>query len=192
MPINFDLEKLRQEHKCVNYFETGLWDPRDDISCKMALNSGFEKVFSIELFEEWVELGKTIFNTDISQGRLTLILDDSVNMNKYMNNEVFANKTIFFLDAHICNDTLNNRKRCPLFDELEAIKMLDRKDNVILIDDIRIIVQTFPWGENSYGLINFLEKIQEKILEINPKYKFSRLNGINEDDVLFAYVENEG
>ena len=52
MPINFDLEKLRQEHKCVNYFETGLWDPRDDISCKLALTCGFEKVFSIELFEE--------------------------------------------------------------------------------------------------------------------------------------------
>ena len=85
MPINFDLEKLRQEHKCVNYFETGLWDPRDDISCKMALNCGFEKVFSIELFEEWVELGKEIFSTDISKGRLTLLLDDSVHMNKYMN-----------------------------------------------------------------------------------------------------------
>jgi hypothetical protein len=192
MPINFDLEKLRQEHNCLNYFETGLWDPRDDISCKLALTCGFEKVFSIEIFEEWVELGKVIFNTDISLGRLTLLMDDSVHMNKYMNNEAFANKTIFFLDAHINNYTLNNMKRCPLFDELEAIKMLDRKDNIILIDDVRIILQTHPWGENSYGDIDFLEAIKEKILEINPKYTFSRLNGIVEDDVLFAYVENEG
>jgi len=192
MPINFDLEKLRQEHNCLNYFETGLWDPRDDISCKLALTCGFEKVFSIEIFEEWVELGKVIFNTDISLGRLTLLMDDSVHMNKYMNNEAFANKTIFFLDAHINNFTLNNMKRCPLFDELEAIKMLDRKDNIILIDDVRIILQTHPWEENSYGDVNFFEVIKEKILEINPKYTFSRLNGIVEDDVLFAYVENEG
>jgi hypothetical protein len=192
MPINFDLEKLRQEHNCLNYFETGLWDPRDDISCKLALTCGFEKVFSIEIFEEWVELGKVIFNTDISLGRLTLLMDDSVHMNKYMNNEAFANKTIFFLDAHINNFTLNNMKRCPLFDELEAIKMLDRKDNIILIDDVRIILQTHPWGENSYGDVDFFEVIKEKILEINPKYTFSRLNGIVEDDVLFAYVENEG
>lgn len=28
MPIRFDIEKLRVEHNCVNYFETGLWDPR--------------------------------------------------------------------------------------------------------------------------------------------------------------------
>ena len=25
MPINFDLETLRKEHDCQNYFETGLW-----------------------------------------------------------------------------------------------------------------------------------------------------------------------
>ena len=27
MPISFDLEKLRKTHNCINYFETGLWDP---------------------------------------------------------------------------------------------------------------------------------------------------------------------
>jgi hypothetical protein len=37
MPIGFDLEKIRCEYNCSNYFETGLWDPRDDISAKLAL-----------------------------------------------------------------------------------------------------------------------------------------------------------
>ena len=83
-------------------------------------------------------------------------------------------------------------KRCPLFDELEAIKMIDRKDNIILIDDVRVLVETHPWGEDSYGDINFFEIIKEKILEINPNYKFSRLNGIIEDDVLLAYIDNKG
>lgn len=34
MPVDFDLEELRKEHNCLNYFETGLWDPRGDVSSK--------------------------------------------------------------------------------------------------------------------------------------------------------------
>ena len=55
-----------------------------------------------------------------------------------------------------------------------------------------MLVETHPWGEDSYGDINFFEIIKEKILEINPNYKFSRLNGIIEDDVLLAYIDNKG
>ena len=25
--MSFDLERLREKHNCVNFFETGLWDP---------------------------------------------------------------------------------------------------------------------------------------------------------------------
>ena len=31
MPIRFDLENIRQTHNCINYFETGLWDPRTNV-----------------------------------------------------------------------------------------------------------------------------------------------------------------
>ena len=84
MPIAFDIEKLRKEHGCVNYFETGLWDPRDDISSKQALNAKFDKVSCIEIREDWVELGKTIFKEDIASGRYNLYLDDSTNMKNYL------------------------------------------------------------------------------------------------------------
>ena len=46
MPINFDLENLRQKYDCINYFETGLWDPRSNVSSKQALLSNFNKVYS--------------------------------------------------------------------------------------------------------------------------------------------------
>ena len=96
---------------------------------------------------------------------------------------------MFFLDAHVDNSNIHNyQKKCPLFDELEAIKSLERKDNVILIDDLRIIKDSFPWGEESYGNIDFLQKIKEFILNINKDYKFSTLNGHIDDDVLLAYV----
>jgi len=59
---------------------------------------------------------------------------------------------------------------------------------VILVDDLRIIRKTFPWGERSYGKIDFLKSIKERIIEINKGYQFTTLNGHIEDDVLMAYI----
>jgi hypothetical protein len=189
MPISFDLEDIRVKNNCVNYFETGLYDPRCDVSSKIALSCNFDKVYCIEIRKDWVEMGNDIFKEHIMTGKYNLYLDDSVNMKKYLMTDDFKNKTIFFLDAHVDNmDIYNYIKKCPLFDELEAIKSLERKDNVILIDDLRIIKNSFPWGEQSYGNINFLEQIKNTILTINKDYKFDTLNGHIEDDVLLAYV----
>ena len=190
MTAGFDFEKIRSEHDCVHYFETGLWDPTSDVSSKQALAGNFKTVHCIEIRDEWVQSGNKVFENEIKNGRYFLYQDDSSNMNKYVNDEKFSEKTMFFLDAHLDNSALvkyNLKQRCPLFDELEAIKHLSRKDNIILIDDLRIIT-THCWGEQSYGNINFLEKIKEKILEINPDYKFSTLNGHVENDVLISYV----
>lgn len=189
MPIKFDLEQLRSDHNCTNYFETGLWDPRDPVSSKQALAAGFSKVYCIEIREDWVNLGKDIFSGDIAKGRYHLILDDSINMKQYLQDDVFNNKTMFFLDAHVDHPDIHNfRTRCPLFYELDAIKSLPRKDNVILVDDLRILTQPFPWMETNYGNINFLDEIKQAILTINKDYKFTTLNGHIENDVLLAYV----
>jgi len=189
MPISFDLEELRAKHNCVNYFETGLWDPRDNVSSKMALSSNFDKVYCIEIRRDWVELGNDIFKEQIMTGKYNLYLDDSTNMKKYLMNDNFKNKTMFFLDAHVDNNNIQNyKKKCPLFDELAAINSIERKDNIILIDDLRIIKESFPWNELSYGNINFLERIKQTILTINKDYKFDTLNGYIQDDVLIAYV----
>lgn len=189
MPISFDLESLRLKYGCVNYFETGLWDPRCDVSSKYALSCNFDKVFCIEIRKDWVELGNNVFKEDIMSGKYNLYLDDSTNMKKYLMTDDFKNKTLFFLDAHVDNANIHNyKKRCPLFDELEAIKSIERKDNIILIDDLRIIKNSFPWGETSYGNIDFLQQIKNIILTINKDYKFETLNGGCEDDVLLAYI----
>ena len=71
---------------------------------------------------------------------------------------------------------------------MEAIKSIKRKDNVILIDDLRLIKDSFPWGEISYGHINFLKEIKKKITSMNIDYKFETLDGQIKDDVLLAYV----
>lgn len=79
-------------------------------------------------------------------------------------------------------------KKCPLIEELSAIANLKRKDHIILVDDLLILKNKFPWGETNYGSINFLEKIKTKILSINKDYKFSTLNGHIKNDVLIAYL----
>lgn len=190
MPIRFDLEKLRQSHNCINYFETGLYDPRrDNASSKQALKCNFNKVFCIEIRKDWVELGKTVFKKDIESGRFNLYLDDSTNMQKYLTGTDFEQKTMFFLDAHVDNSNIHQyKKKCPLLEELSAIGNIKRKDHIILIDDLRIINKSNPWGEKSYGDIDFLEQIKKKILSINENYKFSTLNGHIENDVLMAYI----
>jgi hypothetical protein len=147
-------------------------------------------VYCIEIRQDWVELGREIFKYEIESGRYNLILDDSVNMKNHLVGDIFKNnRVMFFLDAHVDNENIHNfKKRCPLFEELEAIKSLERKDNIILIDDLRLIREAFPWGETSYGHIDFLEQIKNKILSINSEYKFSTLDGHIKDDVLIAYI----
>lgn len=187
MPISFDIEKLRQKHDCKNWFETGLWDPSYNVSSKQALACGFEKVYCIELLQKWVDQGKEVFRDEIASGRYTLIHDDSTNMGAYLKDDAFKNKTMFFLDAHVdAPDIHGYKKKCPLFEEIDAIKQLSRKDNIIMVDDLRLI--NWFWGETSYGDINFLEAIIYQIKSINPDYKFGTLKGHIEDDVLIAYV----
>jgi len=190
MPIRFDIETLRKQHKCINYFETGLFNPRHDVSSKKALRCKFKKVFCIEIRKDWVKAGKKVFEKEIKAGRYNLYLDDSVNMEKYLTSNDFQNKTMFFLDAHVDNKDIPNtyQKKLPLFEELSAISNLERKDNIILIDDLRILKHKSPWGEESYGNINFLEQIKKQILSINENYKFSTLDGTVPDDVLVAYI----
>jgi hypothetical protein len=189
MPLNFDLEDIRKKFNCVNYFETGLWDPRTDVSSKNALRSNFKKVYCIEIRQDWVEMGRDIFKKDIESNRYNLILDDSTNMKQYLNNNDFKDRTLFFLDAHVDNQNIHNyKKKCPLVEELDAIKSLERKDNIILIDDLRILAQSYPWGEDSYGNINFTRMIMDKILSINPAYNFDMLDGYVKNDVLMAYI----
>ena len=118
-----------------------------------------------------------------------MILDDSTNMKQYLNNNDFEERTLFFLDAHVDNDSIRDyKKKCPLVEEIDAINTLKRKDHIILIDDLRILSQPFPWGEDSYGNINFTRMIMDRLLNINPNYNFRLLDGYVKNDVLMAYI----
>ncbi len=189
MPIRFNLEHIRKVSKCENYFETGLFNPECEVSFNHAMRCNFKKLYSIEIRKEWVDKANIIFKKEIENGRCKIYNDDSSNMSQYLENSDFKERTLFFLDAHVDSKKIHSyRKKCPLFEELDAISKLERKDNVICIDDIRILKQAFPWGETSYGKIDFLEQIKEKISTINNNYEFKTLPGYVADDVLVAYI----
>jgi len=194
MPIAFDLEGLRHEFNCETYLETGLYDPHSgDISCKQALRAKFTKLYSIEIREDWVERGREVFSGDLASGRLTLIRGDSTKLAAHLqDNPDFEKTVLFFLDAHVDNSNIHNyTKKCPLLEELNAIKTLAIKHHVICVDDMRIIREAFPWGETSYVGVNFEQEIRNIILSINPKYQFRYYDGVIPNDVLVAYVPKE-
>tara|TARA_B110000467_G_C18263623_1_gene447846 strand:+ start:567 stop:1139 length:573 start_codon:yes stop_codon:yes gene_type:complete len=190
MPIAFDLEKLREQHECNVYFETGLYDPREKVSIRDAINANFKNIYSVEIRKDWVDLANDLFQNEITTGRLQIFNDDSNFISKHLGNSNFQMKTMFFFDAHVDNSNIQNHiNQCPLINELTALKGLSRKDNVILVDDLRILKTPFPWNEHSYGNVNFIDKIKELILEINPKYVFSTIDGHIKDDVLIAFIQ---
>jgi hypothetical protein len=190
MPISFDVEALRKETGCETYLETGLYDPREDVSCRKALSCGFTKLYTIELRRDWVDLARKEYAKDVKTSRLTIIHDDSVNLSKYISeNKDFDKRAFFFLDAHVDNSLIKNYStKCPIVAELSAIKQLARKDNIICVDDMRIMRTPFPWGESSMGSSNVEQKIKELILDINPEYKFKYLDGYVPGDVLCAFI----
>ena len=116
--------------------------------------------------------------------KLKLFEGDSKKLAQYLEDLPVkeTDKILFFLDSH------GSGYGCPLIEELEAIKGLENNNHVIMIDDVRIIrdcVWSDPAYENYRGG-GFEEVLKSKILEINKDYKFSFLNGYQDNDVLVA------
>jgi len=187
MTLGFDLAQICDNQDCDIYFETGLgYCDVEDVSLKQALKCNFSKCISLEIDEKFITAGKEVFKDEIEQGRCELILGDSAKLSDYLDR--ISGRCLFFLDAHIqggMGDACDYVRRCPLLEELEAIKSLERKDHVICIDDLRIVTGC-KWGDHSN--VDLLGEIKKKIKEINPEYKFERLDGHVTDDVLFVHI----
>lgn len=182
MPINFDINEIKDD--CNVYFETGLWNVKtDETSLCKAIKMDFDKVCSVDINSEFIENANSKFQKEVKEGRLKLFHGDSKELNKYLDElNLKDERILFFLDSHGGD--------CPLMEELYAIEKLaknGRKDHTILIDDIRII-RSCIWGDTRYDSRTFEDKLKNKILDINPDYQFSYLNGYQKDDVLMARI----
>lgn len=184
------LENVLRSHKRNNVFiETGT---NRGGACKLAVHVGFDKVYSVEIDKEAYDFCRDVLSEEIKTNKVELVYGDSFTFLKNLLPQITEPVT-FWLDAHLDNIPSNIPlpngviSPSPLISELELIKELSPGFNhTIMIDDIRIFDAAVGWG--SYNPVNRFQ-IQSKILEINPKYKFSyEPNTVKNGDVLVAYI----
>lgn len=148
---------------------------------QMAINSGFFKVYSIELDRDLYQFCQTRFmdnpNVHIFQGDSGAILYEVI---KEINTPI-----TFWLDGHYSGGkTAKGKSNSPILKELNAIKKHPIKNHTILIDDIRLLGTV--WFDYTT-----LAEVQKKILEINSKYRFIFVDGYAPKDILAAVVDEE-
>tara|TARA_R100000773_G_C4191995_1_gene97589 strand:- start:332 stop:895 length:564 start_codon:yes stop_codon:yes gene_type:complete len=187
MPICFDLNEQKEKYNCNIYFETGLWNvAREETSLCQALRLTFDKCASVEINTDFIDIASLKFREQIAENKLKLYEGDSKNLSEYLEdlNPSDNDRILFFLDSH------GSGHGCPLIEELESIKKLNRKDHIIMIDDVRII-RDCVWGDPKYEEYRgggFEPILKEKIKEINQDYQFDYLKGYQDNDVLVCYL----
>jgi cephalosporin hydroxylase len=175
MPFKNTKEQLRV-YKSDYFIETGT----NSGGAAIIASSIFKNVITIEIdenkYNKYIELFKSYNNIQSFLGDSALVLP------KILSNINDDESITFWLDAHISFDA--NSGLCPLYEELEIIKQLNRSDCTILIDDVRVLKkEKYGWGK----LVN-LDNTIKKILDINPKYTISYIDGFFEKDILVAKI----
>ena len=181
MPIKFDLAKYRMPV----FVETGTYL---GTTLAQALKAGFDKVYSIEIDDEYYNAAQQKFADAVTAGQLTLLHGDSAHkLPEIIKQE--TERCTFWLDAHAQNFNFDNNtlgeENCPLYWELDAIAKSNRSDHVIMIDDVRLLNNKNAWRGHNVTL----EGVKERLKKINPDYNFVFEEGYIEDDVLVATTD---
>jgi len=150
------------------FIETGSFDGN---GVQQALDEGFKVAYTIEivpvLYQGTAERFKD--NPDVHP-----LLGDSAKLLEVVM-KLIDEPVTFWLDAHV------GASSTPIMKELEIIKNHPIKNHTILIDDLR------DW-KIKINKVN-TQMFKDKILEINPNYKFALEDGWKPNDVLVAYIE---
>lgn len=130
-----------------------------------ALDAGFEEAYSIDIFPGFVQYTRERFK---GQSNVHVDVKDS----SYQLWDVIENinePVVFWLDAHN-GDPVEGEKNTPLMEELDQIKRHPIKSHTILIDDLHCCATLF------FDYLT-LDDIIAKVLEINPEYTISFVDG---------------
>jgi hypothetical protein len=173
-----DKPMLRSFPRCPNkyFIETGSYYGQ---GIQLALNSGlFEEIYSIELAPHFYEHCKKLF---AYRRNVKLFLGNSGEVLPQILAQIDAPAT-FWLDGHYSSDnTAKGITNNPILDELESIKNHPIKTHTLMIDDVRL------FGTSEFDYIE-IDEIKQKVLEINPAYKITFINGTVPNDILVAMV----
>jgi len=138
-------------------------------SVQVALDLGFTKVISIELIELYYKQCEKRFAEEIEKGTVVLFKGDSAELMTEML-ALVDTPALFWLDGHGDN--------VPLDGELKAIKEHTVKNHTILIDDIPKYPKYFT-----------KETVEGQLKDINPDYKFTYENALNESNMTDVYED---
>lgn len=173
-------ETLAKYVKTRVYLETGVYNGDSIMTAKYC---GFQEIHGVEavphILEDTKKFLARVYENDTSihlhLGKSDEILYDTI--------KDIKEPITFFLDAHYqgANEEL---RRNPIFEELEQIQKHAQENGVIhtiLIDDVRLFTK-----ENFAGITK--EKVEQKLLEINPNYKIVYEQGFIANDILVAHI----
>jgi hypothetical protein len=148
-------------------------------SVKLALHANFQEIYSIEIDGVLAAHAQTMFkdfnHVHIVHGDSSQVLWDII---KDMNKPI-----TFWLDGHNSSGIPlpQGRQNTPLLHELEQIKRHPIRTHTILIDDVRLL------GTWEFDFIT-KEQLIQKVLEINPDYVITYIDGYRPNDIMVAQI----
>jgi hypothetical protein len=169
-------EKYKSNHNI--FIETGTYKGG---SIDLALNVGFEKIYSIDISTKFKTELHEKYNEEILNSKLELLYGESYLILDELLKKV-DQPCLIWLDAHFdLHSDVCGKYICPILYELESIKNSKFNNHTILIDDLRIFKKQIEWGCGIH-----IDNIEKFLLEINPNYSFSYENGWDVNDILIA------
>lgn len=178
------LNKYKKSH--LTFIETGTYLGG---SVSMALECGFETIYSIDISESHKHRNEMLFDSDIKLGKIKLLYGDSIDVLPDVIKDIGNESSVFWLDAHfdVFSDKCGKYKT-PILKELECISCSESKNHTILIDDIRMFRNNKEWATSVT-----LNNIINILLKINRNYNIVYEDGRDDDsfrknDILVAYV----
>ena len=161
---------------------------------------GSTSIKSIEIHEPYyldcVQKFKNDYRVQLYHGRTEELLEVAIaqtqNLIQNLESEHqlmnFYRRITFWLDAHGSGPgTPSSENICPLLIELEIIKKSGRKNDIILIDDIRCC-NTELFEDSFNGRIT-KEMLESKVREINPNYNIMYEDSWERSDIMCCYIK---
>lgn len=137
-----------------------------------AMAAGFKQILSVD--NDWNHINFTLQRYPRNHPRVKLFYGDVKDLLWTMIKDINEPIT-FWLDAHRF-PPVSNESNCPILTELDHINRHPIKTHTILIDDLNCC------GTAAFDMLT-LDDIKAKILTINPEYKFTFVDGGDDDEV---------
>ena len=173
---NTILEKYKCNHSV--FIETGTYKGG---SVDIALECGFNKIYTIEISTQHKVLCENKFQNEIYSNKVELLFGDTIDVLPNIINKL-DQPCLFWLDSHFdIHADICGKFECPILQELDIIKSSGINSHTIMIDDLRIFKNQTEWGVGIY-----IKDIESKLKDINNQYQFFYENGWEENDILIA------